>query len=239
MYRGNERSTFIRLLQAAVWLSLAYTLVILFLALFKWNLSGVIEQMLLTSVGVLAGSLLMIVLLRARPKAGPVLALFIALGVAAAAAAMVSFIVLVWSGFASNTLLLRTWRLAMPAALVIALVVVLQAASFRRGGAVVVATDMMAIWAGAMLAWPALRSDMLVPRSDAYWWTLAFPAVCTAVGALYVLARRALGAPRPGQASKAGALVLLLITHVMAAMSAYNVGKAVRGEQKPASTDKR
>jgi hypothetical protein len=101
----------------------------------------------------------------------------------------------------------------------------------RRGGSVESFTGVMVGWTALMLMWLGLRADALAGVSAGYWWVFAFPAFCTAGGALYVVTRRLLGTPRPGRASRSTAIVLLIVTHLAAAVCAYNLGKAVcRGE---------
>jgi hypothetical protein len=50
MYRGPEKSLFVRLLKLAMWLSLTCALVMLVVALFGWRLSDTLARMLLTCV---------------------------------------------------------------------------------------------------------------------------------------------------------------------------------------------
>jgi len=48
MYRRADRSLFVRLLKLAMWVSLAAALVQLLVALFRWRMSGLPAQLLLT-----------------------------------------------------------------------------------------------------------------------------------------------------------------------------------------------
>ena len=71
MSRRADRSLFVRLLKLAMWVSLAAALVQLLVALFRWRMSGLPAQLVLTCVCVFLGAMFMYVQLRARHRAGP------------------------------------------------------------------------------------------------------------------------------------------------------------------------
>jgi len=237
MYRGPDRSLLVRLLKPAIWTSLTCALAMLAVGMFTWNLAGTTGRALLASSAVLAGSAVMLLLTRCRAKAGPAGAAAFAAAIATTAISTAAFLWLVWAGFADRPGLWRLWWLMLIPSALAGLTALLQIVGQRRGGAVETAVDALAVWAAIMLLWPGLRADMFAGLSGAYWWTFAFPAFCASAGTLYILARRALGAPRPGQASKAGAVALLLLTHLAAAVTAYNAAKSACAEQQPASRD--
>jgi len=226
MYRGPDKSAFVRVLKLAVWLSPAAALVMLLVAIFRWRLSGTLAQLLLTCVGVFLGSAFMLVQLRARHRAGPLFALLLTLGVAAVAASQASFLALVWTDFTTNTMLWRLWWVTMVVSVVITHLAMLEAATARRGGPVELVTAVMAAWAGLMVLWLGLRRDMLADVSAAYLWVLVFPAAGTGVGSMYLIVRRVLGVARPGSISKPAAVTGVLMSHLATAVVAYFVGQA-------------
>ena len=226
MYRGPEKSLFVRMLKLAMWLSPAAALVMLLAALFGWRLEGTLARMLLTCVGVFLGATLMYVQLRARHRAGPGFAMLLTLGVAAVAASQASYLALVWTDFVTTNPMWRLWWVTMVISVVITHVVMLEAASARRGGPVELVTAIMAVWVGLMVLWLGLRKDMLADVSTAYLWVLVFPAAGTGVGSMYLIVRRVLGVARPGSISKGSAVTGLLLSHLATAVVAYFVGQA-------------
>jgi hypothetical protein len=226
MYRGPDKSAFVRMLKLAMWLSPAAALVLLLVALFSWRLSGTLAQMLLTCVAVFLGAMLMYVQLRARHRAGPGFAMLLTLGTAAVVASQVSFLTLVWTDFLTSNPMWRLWWVSMVVSVVITHLVVLEAASARRGGPVELVTAVMAVWAGLMVLWLGLRKDMLADVSTAYLWVLVLPALGTGVGSMYLIVRRVLGVSRPGSISKGAAVTGLLMSHLATAVVAYFVGQA-------------
>ena len=226
MYRVPDKSSFVRLLKLAMWLSLTAALVMLLVALFRWRLSGLPAQMLLTCVGVFLGAMLMYVQLRARYRAGPAFALLLTVGVAAVAASQASFLALVWTDFTTNILMWRLWWVTMVVSVVITHLVMLESASARRGGPVELVTAVMAVWAGLMVLWLGLRTDMLADISTVYLWVLVFPAMGTGVGSVYLIIRRVLGVSRPGSISKSAAVTGVLMSHLATAVVSYFVGQA-------------
>ncbi len=226
MNRGPDKSAFVRLLKLAMWLSLVAALVMLLVGLFRWRLSGLPAQLLLTCGGVFLGAMLMYVQLRARYRAGPGFALVLTVGVAAVAASQASFLALVWTSFTTNIFMWRLWWVTMVVSLVITHLVMLEAASARRGGPMELITAIMAVWAGLMVLWLGLRKDMLADISTAYLWVLVFPTVGTGAGSMYLIVRRALGESRPGAISKSAAMTGVLMSHLATAVVAYFVGQA-------------
>jgi hypothetical protein len=227
MYRRPDKSLFMRLLKLAMWLSLTCALVMLLVALFRWRLSGLPAQLLLTCVAVFLGAMFMYVQLRARYRAGPDFALLLTLGVAAVAASQASFLALVWANWATTmTFTWRLWWVTMVVSVVITHLVVLEAATARRGGPVELVTAIMSVWTGLMVLWLGLRTDMLADISTAYLWVLVFPAIGTGVGSVYLIVRRVLGVARPGSISKGAAVTGVLMSHLATAVVAYFVGQA-------------
>jgi hypothetical protein len=173
------------------------------------------------------GAMFMYVQLRARYRAGPDFALLLTLGVAAVAASQASFLALVWANWATTmTFTWRLWWVTMVVSVVITHLVVLEAATARRGGPVELVTAIMSVWTGLMVLWLGLRTDMLADISTAYLWVLVFPAVGTGVGSVYLIVRRVLGVARPGSISKGAAVTGLLMSHLATAVVAYFVGQA-------------
>jgi len=227
MYRRPDKSLFMRLLKLAMWLSLTCALVMLLVALFRWRLSGLPAQLLLTCVAVFLGAMFMYVQLRARYRAGPDFALLLTLGAAAVAASQASFLALVWANWAATmTFTWRLWWVTMVVSVVITHLVVLEAATARHGGPVELITAVMAVWTGLMVLWLGLRQDMLADISTAYLWVLVFPAAGTGVGSVYLIVRRVLGVARPGSISKGAAVTGVLMSHLATAVVAYFVGQA-------------
>ncbi len=226
MYRRPDKSLFVRMLKLAMWLSPAAALVLLVVALFRWRLDGRLAQMLLTCVGVFLGAMLMYVQLRARHRAGPGFALLLTFGVAAVAASQASYLALVWTDFITTNPMWRLWWVTMVISVVITHLVMLEAATARRGGPVELVTAVMAAWAALMVLWLGLRKDMLADVSTVYLWVLVFPAVGTGVGSMYLIVRRVLGVARPGAISKSAAVTGVLMSHLATAVVAYFVGQA-------------
>ena len=237
MYRGIDRSPFGRLLKAAVWMSLTCASAMLVVGLFRRSLSGSTGQVLLSAVGILAASAGIILMFRARGKAGPAMAMLLTGGVATTGVWVMLHLALVWAGYADHPVLWRLWWVTLIPSAAVALVVAVQIASMRRGGSVENFTTVMAGWAALMLMWIGLRAGALTGVSATYWWVFAFPAFSTAGGALYVLTRRLLGAPRPACASRSTVIILLIVTHAAAAVCAYEIGKAVCREDSQVSRD--
>lgn len=227
MSRRADRSLFVRLLKLAMWVSLAAALVQLLVALFRWRMSGLPAQLLLTCMCVFLGAMFMYVQLRARHRAGPGFALLLMFGTAAVVASQISFLALVWANWATTmTFTWRLWWVTMVMSVVITHLVMLQAASARRGGPVELITAVMAVWTGLMVLWLGLRGDMLADISPAYLWVLVFPATLTAVGSVYLMVRRVLGVARPGSISKGAAVTGVLMSHLAVAVVAFFVGRA-------------
>ncbi len=227
MHRDPDKSLFVRLLKLAMWLSLTCALVMLLVALFRWRLSGLPAQLLLTCAAVFLGAMFMYVQLRARHRAGPGFTLLLTLGVAAVAASQASFLALVWANWATTmTFTWRLWWVTMVVSVAITHLVVLEAASVRRGGPVELVTAVMSVWTGLMVLWLGLRQDMLADISTAYLWVLVFPAAGTGVGSVYLIVRRVLGVARPGSISRGAAVTGVLMSHLATAVVAYFVGQA-------------
>jgi len=234
MYRRYDRSLFVRLLKLAMWASLAAALVQLVVALFRWRLSGLPAQLLLTCVAVFLGAMFMYVQLRARHRAGPGFALLLMLGTAAVVASQISFLALVWANWATTmTFTWRLWWVTMVMSVAITHLVMLQAASARRGGPVELITAVMAVWTGLMVGWLGLRRDMLADISPVYLWVLVFPAALTAAGSVYLMVRRVLGVAQPGSISKGSAVTGVLMSHLAVAVVAFFVGRV--GVERPAA----
>jgi len=233
MYRRRDRSLFVRLLKPAMWVSLAAALVQLLVALFRWRLSGLPAQLLLTCVGVFLGAMFMYVMLRARHRAGSGFTLLLMFGTAAVVASQISFLTLVWTEFRTNTFAWRLWWVTMVMSVVITHLVMLQTASGRRGGPMAVITAVMTVWTGLMMLWLALRKYPMVDISSAYLWVLVFPATLTAVGSTYLMVRRAIGVARPGSISKGSAVTGVLMSHLAVAVVAFFVGRS--GAEQPAA----
>lgn len=236
MYRVIDRSPLGRLLKAAMGMSLTCAIAMLAVGLIQRDLGGSTGQALVSAVGILLASVAAYFLLGARTKAGPLMAIVLTGGLAVSGAWVACHLGLVWSGSAAGSLLWRLWWLSMTFSAGVAMVAIVQTASLRRGGGVEVCTCVMAAWTALMLMWLGLRGQALTGVPTAYWWSLTFPALCTGGGMLYVLTRRVLGSPRPGHASRVGAAALLILTHLAAAVCAYEVGRAVH--QPPAQTSR-
>ncbi len=218
-----------------MWVSLAAALVQLLVALFRWRMSGLPAQLLLTCVCVFLGAMFMYVQLRARHRAGPGFALLLMFGTAAVVASQISFLALVWAEWERTmTFTWRLWWVTMVLSVVITHLVMLQAASARRGGPVELITAVMAVWTGLMVLWLGLRGDMLADISPAYLWVLVFPAALTAVGSVYLMVRRVLGVARPGSISKGAAVTGVLMSHLAVAVVAFFVGRAGAEHAQPA-----
>ena len=223
---AGNRSQFVRMLKPAMGLSLACALATLLVAMFRWSLAGLTAQILLTCVGVFLGAAFLYIQLRTRSRTGPMLNMLVPIGAAAVAASQLSFLMLVWTGFVTQTFMWRLWWLTMVPSVAITHMVVLQAAGSRRGGPVEALTGVMTVWAGVMVMWLGLRSDPLANVSPVYLGVLAFPAICMAAGSLYILVRRVLGVSRPGTVSKGAALFGLIMSHMTAGVVAFYIGQA-------------
>lgn len=217
-----------------MWLSLAAALVQLVVALFRWQLNGLSGQLLLTFVCVFLGSMFMYVQLRARHRAGPGFAVLLMLGTVAVIASQASFLSLVWTEFRSDTFAWRVWWVTMVLSVVITHLVVLEAASARRGGPVELITAVMAAWTGFMVLWLAMREYPLSDISPAYLWVLVFPASLTAAGSMYLIVRKVLGVARPGSISRGAAVTGVLMSHLAVAVVAFFVGRAGAEHTQPA-----
>ncbi len=216
-----------------MWLSLAAALVQLLVAMFRWQLNGLPGQLLLTCVCVFLGSMLMYVQLRARHRAGPGLALLLMLGTVAVVASQISFLSLVWTEFRTDTFAWRLWWVTMVLSVVITHLVMLEAASARRGGPVELITALMAAWTGLMVLWLAMREYPLQDISPAYLWVLVFPASLTAAGSMYIMVRKVLGVSRPGSISKSSAVTGVLLSHLAVAVVAFFVGQSSAENPQP------
>lgn len=88
-------------------------------------------------------------------------------------------------------------------------------------------TGFCALWAGLMILWLGLRKDMLAGISPVYLWVGAVPAGGTVLGSVYLVVRRAMRGSRPGAISKRLAVALVMMSHLVVAVAAFFVGRAL------------
>ena len=206
--------------------SLAAVAILLLVAAVMRSLGDVRLQILLTFIALLLGSLLMQVQLRARARAHGGVSVLLTVGVAVILISQVSFLTLVWTHWRTATFVWRIWWISMVPSVFVTHLILLQHAAARRGGLVELLTGFFALWAGLMILWLGLRRDMLAGIAPAYLWIGAVPAAGTVLGSVYLVIRRTLRGARPGTASKRAAVAGVMMSHLVAAVAAFYVGRA-------------
>jgi hypothetical protein len=230
MGRRYDKSLLVDFLLLVMAGSLVAVALLLLIAAIVQSLSGVLAQLVLTFVGLLLGSLLMQVQLRARRRAGPGrTSLLFVLGLVVIGVSQVSFLILVWTGWRESPTAWRVWWLSMVPSVFVTHMILLRAVAARRGGLAELVTFFCALWVGLMLLWLGLRERMLSDISPAYLWVGALPAAGTVVGTIYVVLRRMLRLSRPGAMGKRFASAGMVASHLVVAVAAFYIGRATAG----------
>ncbi len=192
--------------------------------------AGTVAQVFLCGVGILLGVLLMLVhFRRATARQAAIVSPFRTLAVAAILASQVAYQILVWSNWRTSSAVWRFWWVSMILAVTLTHLVLLRRSSGRHWRPVEAATAAFVLSAAAMALWLGLRRDMLAGISPAYLVAGAVPAAGTLVLSVYLAARWAAPRTRRPEFSKRTVVAGVLLSHLLAAIAAFYVGRATAG----------
>jgi len=185
--------------------------VLLFLAAAFLAASHTLTKVLLTAVGVLIGALLANVQISSSRR----LAKTLILGIAAILVSQTSFILLVWTGWKTQSLLWRLWWVSMvPSVYATHLLLLRRWTGTKRERLYRVASGSAVV---AALLWLLLgfRSHLLAGLSVWIVAPAAIPAVCTVVCSIWLYVRCVRAEPAGAKLSWPAKIAILVVSHVL------------------------
>ncbi|MHC4713354.1 MAG: YiiX/YebB-like N1pC/P60 family cysteine hydrolase [Planctomycetota bacterium] len=219
-----------RVLKILTAVAVAAMVISLVLAGARGEFSGPVAQVFLCGLGIFLGALLMLVhFRRVTARQAAVVSPFRTLAVAAILASQVAYQVLVWSNWRTSSAVWRFWWVSMILAVTLTHLVLLRRSSGRRWRPVEAATAAFVLSAAGMALWLGLRRDMLADVSPAYLVVGAVPAAGTLVLSVYLAARWAAPRTRRPEFSKRTIVAGVLLSHLLAAIAAFYIGRATAG----------
>lgn len=226
MSRSHDSPVLTAFLTWVMGLSLAGAAVMLLIALVTWHLGGLLGRLVLTFAALLVGSLLAHVQLHAGRRAKGAARLLVALGLGAILTALVSCLLLVWTGLRQDLLVWRIWWISMVPSVFVTHLILLHATVGRGSGLVELLTGLCVVWAGLMAFYLGFRGRLFEGIPAAYFWVGALPAAGAVLGSAHLALRRVLRRARPGDAPRRGALAGVLVSYLVVAVAAFYIGRA-------------
>ncbi len=198
----------------ALWRMLAFSVsasaALLVVAAGVGSLGAVRVQVLLTFVGLAVGSALAHFYLgvrRERPR-------LLLLGLAAVVFSQACYLLLVWTGWKTQSALWRLWWVSMVVTVHVAYLIAVRAVRVGRATFADRWTPRCAIAGGVMLGSLALRADLLGGVHPVHKWATALPCAAAVVGSAVVWGRWARRALRGVTVPRRATVAALVVSHL-------------------------
>ena len=196
-----------RLVGWVLCLSLAASAVLLVLAAAMGGFGVVRTQVLLTFVGLAVGALLGWAQLAWADKHP----WRVAVGLAAIAVSQASYLLLVWTGWRTQSLLWRVWWVSMVPSVMVTHLILLRAGRLAPRDVIAKVASVCALVSGLMILALGLRGRLLADVPPAWLWAGLVPSAGAVLGSAIVLVRFLRRRRRGGAAIPRGARIALIL----------------------------
>ena len=185
------------------------------------SLDGVRAQILLTFVGLLVGALLAVVQVRSISKSPR----WVVAGIAAIVISQMCYLLLVWTGWTTQSLLWRVWWIAMVAALTSTHMLAWHAAAVERRDLIERGTPMCIVALALVVMGFALYRDLPPQPGPIHGWLTVLLAGGALVGSVVGWRRRSQPRPRSAGMSRGAKIAWLCVSHIVLLLLGWYVGR--------------